>query len=716
MDDEKRLGIKLFFGMAAGSDEQTRTALKKITGDLETMRRTAAKTRENMEKLGSMGTQLAMAGAAITAPLLLAANKYVQTMGQADAVSKQWIATNKRIEQSQVQIGKAVATAVLPALQLVASAAEKFADFAEKNPLALKAILGVGTGLLAVGGTLTAAAQIGRSIATIQLLASAQMQSAAKEQLAAAAGMQGAGAGNAAGKLAGIGKAAAPALAVAGGIGLGVGVYDMIAQATGMESAGAIAGKTLSIMAAGAGFLTGSLHGLLTGADMTKEGLDAARDAFQDTSRATGVATNELRGFVGVIGQKLSFDTKVASAYGEYQDQLAQAEIDNEKRRTEIADQYGSQRAEIEERYESQRAETVADFAQQIADATSDFNNRITRQMRDAIRQDAEEEKAYYANRAKMAAQYGLQAQRMEEDHQRKMRQLSEDHAARSEDLVDARDALGLVREQRDYERNRSREEESYQVDAARRSQDYALQLAEAEANYQQQRAQRLAQREQDMQEQFADFQRQQAKQMEQNGQRLADMDAQFGEENKKVDEQEQKALDKQKSAYADQTKVMEEAFVARLRALDPTILGDYEAYTRHLMELSMAFQNWLEAYKAGTSAPGGSASPRGVPSGGGTGRASGGYVSGGLYWMGEEGREYVLNNRSTRMLEGALGGGLSQELITGLVSRGGGRGGNVSLTQNYQFHGTFNDSDRQWFRDTAHDQALEAFRKVVEL
>jgi hypothetical protein len=62
-------------------------------------------------------------------------------------------------------------------------------------------------------------------------------------------------------------------------------------------------------------------------------------------------------------------------------------------------------------------------------------------------------------------------------------------------------------------------------------------------------------------------------------------------------------------------------------------------------------------------------------------GRASGGYVSNGLYSVGERGYEYVLSHDTTRKLEDAFGGQLSQDkLLAALSGSKGARVANVSI------------------------------------
>ena len=62
--------------------------------------------------------------------------------------------------------------------------------------------------------------------------------------------------------------------------------------------------------------------------------------------------------------------------------------------------------------------------------------------------------------------------------------------------------------------------------------------------------------------------------------------------------------------------------------------------------------------------------------------RAEGGYVDSGLYRMGERGREFVLNNQTTRAAESLLGGRLNQSRALGLVTNNLQMGAGVTIRQ----------------------------------
>lgn len=63
-------------------------------------------------------------------------------------------------------------------------------------------------------------------------------------------------------------------------------------------------------------------------------------------------------------------------------------------------------------------------------------------------------------------------------------------------------------------------------------------------------------------------------------------------------------------------------------------------------------------------------------------GRASGGYVGSGVYRMGENGKEFVLSNSTTKAAEDAIGGSLSQQNIRNAMTK------SITVNDNRTFSG----------------------------
>jgi len=95
--------------------------------------------------------------------------------------------------------------------------------------------------------------------------------------------------------------------------------------------------------------------------------------------------------------------------------------------------------------------------------------------------------------------------------------------------------------------------------------------------------------------------------------------------------------------------------------------------------------------------------------------RQRGGYVSQGVYHLGEEGREFVLSAPTTTLMERALGP-LSQGKVVSFAQRGGGGRSSIDVTvnQNFRFQGSFTAEERAWFKRTAREQSYEAVVDVL--
>ena len=600
MDDEtKTLQILLKFGLDDAKAKAAAAALKDIDKNSQHAAKSIAAMRENAEKMAQVGSRLAMAGAAITAPFLMAAQKYVQVGGKLESTSARWINSMKRIEDAETRIGRVATNAINPALERAADLADQIAAAFERNPAAMQSILGTGAGVTAVGGVMMGGAQLAGTIATLKQLSS-----------------QGGAAGN-------------------------------------------IAFSTPYLAAIVAGVMASGVVVSAVNEMLKKVGASQAIDDAQARIRATGryypgvVRSPEqiaAAGGAGTIGTVLP--TNQADRLGAYAawqqavDAREAYEKQSEKARTDIVNEQGQQRTDMERDYEQERTRTLADFARQESDMEAD----------------------YYAQRTEAAANYSIEVQRAEQDHQRAMLQMQMDHNDRVRGLVDERDALGLVREQRDYERQRSSGEKSYNTEAARRSQDFARQIAQMDANFGAQRERRSR-----------DFEI-----------RLAEMDAQHIQEMAKLDEQSKKRLDQfdeQNKKELEQLRKNETERSKILNMVASTQMSIAEAELTVFQNKTVAAYNaWLTKmgmnqtanpnyYVYGTGTGSGSNSGSGGTStsssgggwGGGTNiqqNADGGYPYGRYTSINERGQEFILSNSTTRAMERMVGGRLTQQNI----------------------------------------------------
>jgi hypothetical protein len=244
----------------------------------------------------------------------------------------------------------------------------------------------------------------------------------------------------------------------------------------------------------------------------------------------------------------------------------------------------------------------------------------------------------------------------------------------RQQELIGARDALGLARERRNYELERQRAEEDNNVKLSRQNAAFAAEMAQMEQNFQIQKARRAE-----------DFAQRQAKLEEE----LALVNQRRDEELALLDETTRKQLDDLRNAA-----------LQRISVIDSTLVRGLGVVTNAAATAGQMLA-WLDAQRR---ALGG-----GLGGGGIKRHAAGGYASG-LVLTGEEGPEFILDAATTRAAERMIGGKLTQQNVLGVS----GGHGNLTVMQNFTFHGDMSPEMRQWYRNTAREEAVAAYAEVM--
>lgn len=748
---------------------------------VEETKRKMNELRETSERLTSISMVITGLGASLTGPIVLAARSYSQYAGMAEKTSRNWLTQTTRIEQAQLRIGRAGAQAVLPFMEKAADLATKVAKVADQHPEAIKAVLGVGVGITAIGALGMAVSKGVRIYADAKTLAAAgqqmaaavMMKKAADAQLAAATGMNLAAPSSAAN-----GAAAAGAGGVLGS--LISKIKDLlrtpIGGATGMNARLAMATGTsaTSVASIGAGILpaipplVAVVLAVLASQEIKNyiqnrkieanpEGARKELDLlklYRTGATLSGDQKKELEGYVrplrgGTYTQAavdLRVDARIKQLEGsleklgdaakdtseeisdlasqqgvqmyiQYKREEKQAEDEYGRQRSQIVENYAKQRVQIEQNYELQRTQLVEQFSKQQAQALEAFNFSLARQARDFQAAEAKYEEEYYKSRSEAAAGFNEETQRMEEDHQRRMRELRKDHEARMEDLVASRDALGMVREMRSYERARKGEEENYKIEAARRKQDFAKQMAEMENQFAEARAERLENYEQQLADQKEDFARQQEQAKEAMEEQLKQLEDQKRRELELLKKSEQEELQLLKTEYDRQKQLRRTALADELRLMEGQF-GQMTAATEKFWEdMTAGFNRFYDNLKNEASNLPGYGTGTSTTTGTLTGKAAGGYATYGEYRLGEQGTEYVLNAKTTRAAEAIVKGKLTQErLVAAMVSgaSGGSSQYRMTLQQNFSFAGSLTEQERQWFRRTAYEEAENAFLDAI--
>ena len=258
---------------------------------------------------------------------------------------------------------------------------------------------------------------------------------------------------------------------------------------------------------------------------------------------------------------------------------------------------------------------------------------------------------------------YHVSVQRAEEDFQRQMRQLRAEHEGRLEDLIASRDVLGLRREMRSYERERSQATEEHAVEMSRMKADAADRLREMETQFAREKQRRMADYQQRLADQQEDFTRQQEQQKAAFQQRLAELETEKRKELQELKQKHAEQLRELDRQYAQEKQRRYRAFVEQLRDLDlftgrlkqswDKFYADMEAKLRDFI----AKAEGMEPTTTTTTTP----------------KQAGGYASFGRYTLGEAGREFVLSAPTTRKAERFVGGGLTQGGLIGALAGGGG-------------------------------------------
>jgi hypothetical protein len=638
----------------------------------------------------------ALASSAIFVGAAAWATKYVNDAKASTLTVRAWRVEVDKLKTSQARVGEVLATALLPMLEKAADLAAGATAFVEKNPDLIRAGLntvGVVAAIAAIGVVAAKGfkiyADIGYAAATAkQVAAAAIYASAADVELIAANTHMAAATLEVTGALpsAAIKAATLPAE---------LAMREAYIAAATTSTASTIIPIVIPLVIAAlvAGGFALMAKGIQAQIDTGEVGPveDASGRRMTRTQRAAATARRLQANDFQPGASQAAYDRTTAGAAANaaeaakvnaaYLDMITKNSVDMyvawQAQITTTTAEYVKQRAALETQYEKQRTETVAQYAKQRAEAEAAYDLNTSRSMRDFALSESQIEEDYFTKRTSAAATYGEDALRAEQDHLREMRKLLEDHNDRVEGFAATRDALGYAREMRDYERARRDAEEEYAIEQSRKNRDYARTLRDNEKQFARERAQRLAQ-----------FNLRMADDREDHDLKMAQMQADHDETMAKLAADHVDELAEQAKTYDDQIKMLEESFQARLRLLDASIFGDLVAVEATAAANTAAFRAYMQAAIlsfAGIATP--------TPT---NRRAGGGYADYGKYWLGEGGREFVLDNKSTKLAEKSLGGQLSQERLMAAML-GSSRGG-YNDHRTLQFNG-MTAADRDWTR-----------------
>ncbi len=663
----------------------------KLQNDLDSLNKQAFRTQLIIGKIGEVAEgaskkfgRMFLGGAGIVGGVLAVAQNYVNNAKESTEITREWWKETNKLNQAQEKIGATVAREALPIMRQVADLAEKASAFVESHPELVKAAINTGLVVATLGAVGVAVTKGIKFVADVtyiatvaqQFLAAKLMNTAADKQLAAAGaanlsggqiaqnlrgafGLGGAAAGTAGGISAG--AVLAVVTTILAGAGIGALIYDkIIAPATGNARLNTIATGGAYLLGRGFGNVAGlseeenerkaivfaGLIGKLTHA--IDENSPLWTKAVENVKKVGNQLTEVITQLAGS-----QFEQQIVSAFTQMQEADKQATQDYTRAKLEIVRQAQQREVELSRQHYRAQAKIAEDYRKSIESITTNYQKA-----------NKTAEFNYANDRAKIIQGSGLEIERMEKDHQERLRKLAMEHRDRVEDLVNNRDALGLRREMRDYQRKRAEETRDTNIEIGRRRQDLAIRLRDLEASFAAERAQRLAEYNAQLKEALVI-----------RNERLKQQAEAYREELRQLKAAKEEQLRTLKIQYDIERQRRRDAFLAYVRDLDASLLGEQNKKRQYYAAMLQDVESFLASYRSKLPSGGASASSRV------TTRDHGGYATTGIYGLAMDGRtEFVLDGPTTRAAEASIGGSLSQANIArALGGRGG--GGNVYVS-----------------------------------
>lgn len=706
---DKQLNVLLRFALDQAAITRVKSGVSSIEDELVKSNLRLAKMSDGLREV-SQGAQKAgkafqgifVAGTAITGGIFAAAQRYVSSAKEATETTRAWSRETLEVTKAQERIGEVLAQESLPLLKKAADLASAAADFVEQNPEVVQAALKTGlvlAGLGAVGVAVTKgiklvadASQI--AVAAQQVLAGKMMQEAATKQLAAAgAGKLGGGGalGTAAGGgvLATLGTIAATLAAIAGGVAIGGLGYDQYAKATGgarlntMATGGAyVAGQALGSVAQKFGMspeeaerkalVFAGLIGKLTGA------IDEASPLWQKAAAAVKQAATEIEGAANKLSGS-QFEEQIVKAFTQMREQEIEAAKQYEAQRSQIIQQANRQIQEIARSHGMAMVDIQRNYSKQVESITANYQ-----------KSGQQSEANYAEQRAQVVRDGGVAIQEIEKNHQEELRRLTEEHNARVEDLVGRRDALGLIREMRAFDKSKGEAERNANQEIASRRRDLAVRLSDMARQHAQERALRLTE--------YKDQLKQAAQQASDS---MMQQNQQYAEQMRRAQQAKADSLRELDARYREESQRRRSAFVAYVKDLDASLLNEQNQKRRYYATMLKDAEAFLAAYR--TRMPSGGNAGAGLPV-----KDTGGYAGKGVYALAQNGQtEFVLAGQTTKAAEQAIGQKLTQENVLAALTQS--RGG-LTVYDHRRFDSRLSADDRRAIQaDT-----METLRNMV--
>ena len=335
-----------------------------------------------------------------------------------------------------------------------------------------------------------------------------------------------------------------------------------------------------------------------------------------------------------------------------------QRQDEYEKRRTELEEQAAEEKLRRQEEYEEQVAEEKERAEERKADRKAEYDERVAEERARYAEQVAEETTRYADQKAKRQAEYELRRQELAENFAREGVLRRE---AYEQQVVEERERFAeqRVQQQQHFEESQRQEAESYARSAERRAEDYERAKQQAAEAFSRQEETAALQFEAAMEAEDERNKQAHEKRKAQYEKQLAQLAAELEEEEQLVRDAHLAALRKL-AGYWDELEGSYQDHYDRLLRDVEIFLDDYQYIWDQLQDLADSIPELPDSPRLGGDEPGYTRP---------WGRQTGGYAVFGKYWLGEAGKEYVLNSDTVRALEGRFGP-LNQQLFKTVADR----------------------------------------------
>jgi len=698
---EGSVAIQKMLGLKAKDIGMTKEQIKEIQRHATILRHESIALRRSAADLHLFAQSAFIAGSATIGGILLLAKQYSDQMGDTTKVSREFLAAQEQLKAAKNRIGEVFARESVPFIREATKILDRAGKFIQEHPEIVSAALKGGEILIAVGllgkavatGTrLTADAlaihsSILRIIATRaeeevaaakQLAAAELMNAAADKQLTAAEGMVVSPA-PAASKLA---TALNTPTAIVGLIvAIGLVSYKTAQQLEKLEDIFKALEKRGGRFAA----VWAPLYKIIESGTLAVNPLAISIKNFKDNlDRDIPLITKLFNDFTGTtkdaaanVTPSVIFSEQFSAVLKAYEDYTA----DDLKL---VKDHYAEREDIVRKGLDAEKKENEQNL-KRLEDIRAQANKATATLRRNFARQEADDERDYARDRAKILKDAGEDALQAEADLQEKLRKLRLEYEEREVDLLAARDAVGLVKNRLKYIQDRAEAIREANLEIAKKRKDIAdrLRILDEEFDIQRQRRQedfetRLEEIQREAREKLIEQQKAHTEEIaairKNTAEKLRDELVQFNEERKR--------------RYQD--------FLQRIRDLDAGLLGEKALRKKRQDEMIADLDAFLAAYRAKHKTL---LTTISATAGVGT-RATGGYATFGTYLLGDKptgGRgdaEFVLRGRTTRAAETIIGGRLTQEGILRAMLAGGQK--NVTLNDHRRFDSRLSVEDRR--------------------